>query len=839
MRFYTSVSRLGGKIKARGYDEDGYRIELEETFEPVLFVNSPDESEWKTIYGGNVKPIKFENMYEAGQFVKQYEGTPNFQVSGNTNYVSQWMQRTFPLDIDYDPDLIRIWNIDIEVWSEGGFPEPNRAAHPVTAITFFDSKEKHYYTYAQQKTSGTNVTYQVSRDNHTYVDCADEQELLFKFIDHWAGPKGPDMVTGWNIRFFDIPYLVNRIRNVISDTVVKSMSPWRHVNHRSIFTKGKENDVYDLAGIQIVDYMDVFKKFAVFKYGNQETYALDHIAHIVLGDRKLSYEEHGSLNKLYVNDYQKFIDYNVKDVELVQRMEDQESFLEVAIVLAYKGGINVADTMGTVAIWDSLIYRYLTLKKVAVPNTRGKEKTDFGGGFVKEVVPGMYDNVVSFDLASLYPNIIVQWNISPETLLGRKASNENGRTFNIEDALQMKEYHAIENHTVTGDGSQFSKDKKGFLPAIVTEMYAQRKKLKKQQIEGEKKAVKDKSYALKKEIAGYYNEQMAIKLLMNSLYGATGNQYFRYFDQRIAEGITTSGRLAIRWAEQAMNKEMNKIMDTEDTDYVIAIDTDSLYVDFDPLVKKFNPENCVDFLCNVADDHFQKALAKSYNNLFEYVNGMESRLEMDREVVSDRAIWTGAKNYAMIIRDNEGIRYEEPKYKIMGLSGKKATAAQNVREAIMHIYKLGLTSDEKAVQDYIETKREEFYKLRPEEIASPRGVNGLAKYADRAGIYKKGTQAHIRAALIYNHHLKDKKLTNKYAMCEDGEKMRFVYLNQPNKLKTDVVGFVDVLPEEFGIHNNIDYDTVFEKAFITPVEIYLDAIGWKAVSVPSLEDFFL
>ena len=846
MKFYTSVNRIGGRIKFRGYDDHGYRAIIDEVFEPILFVPSKNEgSQWKTIYGEKVEPIKFENMYDSRDFIKKYEDVEGFRVYGNTNYVSQATQRRFPNKIEFDHDLIRTWNIDIEcqsggydengVWKSGGFPDANGAAWPITAITFFDSKDKHYYTYAQQATAKTNVKYVKSKSNLTYIECRDEAELLYKFIDHWAGHKGPDIVTGWNIRFFDIPYIVNRIKNILGEDVIKSLSPWNKVEHRSVFMSGSDNDTYDIVGIQVVDYMDLFKKFAVFKYGNQESYSLNHIAHVVLGDEKIKYD--GSLFDLYVTDYQKFIEYNIKDVELVQRIEDQESFLLVAMTIAYKAGSNISDTLGTVSVWDSILYRYLFERYITVPPQSGKEKTDFGGGYVKEVTPGMYDNVVSFDLASLYPNIIVQWNMSPETISGKKVTTHNGRVLNIDMALDQVDVNALPNHTVSADGTQFSKDKQGFLPSIVSEYYAERKSLKKKQIEKEKLAVNDNSYALKKEIAGYYNEQMAIKLLMNSLYGAAGNRYFRYFDQRIAEAITASGQLSIRWAERVMNTEMAKAVG-KSKDYVVAMDTDSLYVNFDPLVQKFQPKNTIDFLCNIADEYFKKALQNGYDNLFKYVRGIESRLDMDREVVSQRAVWTAAKNYAMIINDNEGIRYDNPKYKIMGLSGKKATASQAIRDNIMHIYRLALTGTEKDIQSFVEECREVFNSQSPEDLAAPRGVNGIIKYADKNTIYTKGAQAHLRAALVYNHYIRSMKLTDKYSLIHDGEKMKFLYLNKPNKLKSDVIGFIDALPHEFDIHDHVDYDTVFEKSFLKAVDIYMDAIGWSAVEEPTLEGFF-
>jgi len=848
MKFYTSVVRIGGQIKARGYDNDGYRTVIEEKFKPVLFTSAPEEKSmgWRTIYGDSVAPIIFDSMYESSQFIKKYDGTVGFSVLGNTNYPIQWIQRQFPDDIEFDTDQIRIANIDIEVHSTGGFPSPNDAAWPVSAITYYDSVDKKYYVWGQQDSrTKSKVKYQVKRDDVVYVECEDERALLLSFINQWSTHhKTPDIITGWNVEMFDIPYLVNRIKNVLSEDLAKSLSPWNQIQYRDVFHNGQSNDTYKLIGIQTLDYQDLFKKFAVFKYGNQESYSLNHIASTVLGKAKLDYSEHGSLKNLYEEDYQKYIDYNIEDVNLVKQIDDQESYIDIALSMSYRGGVNVSDVMGTVAIWDSIIYRELFKQKVAIPPRVIKDATEFDGAYVKEVEPGMYDNVVSFDLASLYPNIIVQWNISPETIIGRKAMTVGSRQI-ITPRLHVQEEpftHEL-NACIAGDGMQFSTEKQGFLPKIVSEYYDNRKKYKSlmKKLKNDAKANNDNSYETQKKIASASNNEQSIKLLMNSLYGACGNKWFRYFDLRIAEAITKTGQMVILWGEKTVNDFMNKALKNENnTDHVIAIDTDSLYVDFDPLVKAYKKpdEDTIDFLCKMADGPFGKALEEGYDKLFKRTRCMESRMVMDREVVASRAVWTAAKNYAISVWDNEGFRYDEPNFKIMGLAGKKAIASQSVRDAIMEIYRLALYKDEAAVQEYISQVKESFFNFAPQDIAAPRGVNGIMKYTDRNTVWKKGTQAHIRAAIVYNKYLTDLKLTNKYSLLGDGEKMKILYLTMPNKLQSDVVGFIDQIPEEFGINDKIDYDTAFEKTFLSPVKIYLNAIGWELESKPSLDDFW-
>ena len=406
--FYTSVVRFGSNLLFRGYAENGKRIQTKIPFKPTLYVQSDkNQSGWRGIDGTMVEPMKFDSMKEATEFQKRYEDIPNFKIYGMNNFVSQFIAEVFPTPIKFNRDWVDVCTIDIEVASDEGFPEPEKADHPVIAITIKQPNSPYRVWGLYDYDAGEDVIYE---------KCADEATLLMKFVDHWFRNQ-PDIVTGWNTRFFDIPYLVNRITKTIGEDMVKKLSPWGLVREGNPTINGKKQQEYKLEGIEQLDYLEIFKKFTYNTLGQQESYRLDHIAHVVLGEGKLSYEEHGSLHALYKTDFQKFIDYNIKDVELVEKLDEKLDLISLVLTMAYRGGVNYNDTLGTTNIWDTIIYRILNGRKIAVPPKVEKPKTSYPGGYVKDPQVGSHDWVTSFDLNSLYPNIIVQYNMSPETVM--------------------------------------------------------------------------------------------------------------------------------------------------------------------------------------------------------------------------------------------------------------------------------------------------------------------------------------------------------------------------------------------------------------------------------------
>ena len=864
MEFYTNVARYGNSLLYRGY-KNGHRFEDRIKFGPILYQKNVNGTA-TALTGGRLSPLEFDKMAEVKVWEQQYQGIPSKALYGNKNYVVQYLQEKFPEDIQFDRDTINVTNIDIETASDDGFPEPELAEKEVTAICMKNNVDGIYYVWGCNDWDKSKTV--MSHVNVIYVHCKDEIELLNKFIGHWSSPvHSPDVVTGWNSLFFDIPYLVNRIAKLFGVDKARRMSPWGMINERRITKMGREQQSYELTGIAQLDYLELFKKFG-YSYGAQESYKLDHIAHVVLDERKLSYDEYTDLHSLYKNDYQKFIDYNIKDVELIDRLEDKMGLITLALTMAYRGGVNYTDTLGTTAIWDAILYRDLaktnvfppvdsmpppkydyikagateTSLKHPGPNERARgSPASFAGGYVKPPQVGMHDWVVSFDLNSLYPNIIVQWNMSAETVVDEK---QIGMSPDI--ALSENYSNPNQDYSLAANGISFRKDKEGVLPKIIVDYYSERKEVKKlmlasqQEKENTDKNNKSEIIRIERDISRYENQQMAIKILLNSLYGAIGNKWFRYFDLRMAEGITLTGQTVIRWAEKSVNQFMNKVCETEGKDYVIAIDTDSVYVNFGDLVKKYvKPGEEVETVDKICEDQFLPMLEKSYSRLYNMFSCHTPRMVMAREAIADRGIWTAKKRYILNVHNNEGVQYAEPKLKIMGIEAIKSSTPAQCRDALKELFKVIITGEEDQTQKAIAQFREYFSTLPAEQVAFPRGVNDITKWArKRDGIYAKGTPIHVRGALLYNYHIKDKGLQKKHELIQNGDKIKFCYLKVPNPIRENVVSFPTYLAPELHLDKYIDYNKQFEKTFLDPIIPILDAIGWSPEPRISLEDFF-
>ena len=606
--------------------------------------------------------------------------------------------------------------------------------------------------------------------------------------------------------------------------------------------------------METLDYLSTYRKFTSI---NQESYRLDHIAFVELGERKLDYSEQGSLHLLYKNDYQKFIEYNIKDVELVEQLEGKMKLLEMVVSLAYLSKVNYGNTFGQVRMWDTLIYNNLLRKNIVIPpKTHASKSSNFEGAFVKEPQIGSHNWVVNFDLNSLYPHLIMQYNISPETLitdelppeLQKVKDSRPGVDGLLDETLDLQ---ALEKYkvTYTPNNEFYKTDKQGFLPEMMQQIYDNRVKYKNLMIEAKKKLEKEKDRKEKRKLSNliskYHNMQLNLKITLNSAFGAMGNQHFRYFDQRIAEAITTSGQLSIKWIEKEINRYLNSILKPEEEkDYVVAVDTDSVYICMDDLVKQVYGDNIEDktkvinFLDKVCAEQMEKIIDKSYDKLRNYVNAFEQKMVMKRENLADKALWTAKKRYIMNVYDSEGVRYEEPKLKMMGIEAIRSSTPSACKEKMKNIFKIIMNGTEDDVITYIDDFRKEFMTLGAEEIFFPRSVRGLEKYHDSAHLYKKGSPVHVKAALLYNKLLKDKKLTNDYPVIKDGEKIKFAYLKKQNIVGGDAIGIMNQLPPELELEDYIDYDKMFEKSFVEPMRVILDAVGWQTEKVSTLESFF-
>jgi DNA polymerase elongation subunit (family B) len=831
MKFYTHFSKLGNNILVRGY-KDGKRFTDKVDYNPVLYVYaSGKDSDYKTLDGQTVAPVSQGTMRDATEFMKRYEDVDNFKVYGSTNFPYVYINEAYPGKVDYDPQQIKIANIDIEVGSENGFPEPASASEPITAITF--KIAGHFYVFGCGD-------YDNNRDDVTYLKCRDENNLIMRFLDMWE-ETSPDIVTGWNIQFFDIPYLNNRITKLMGDNTAKRLSPFRRIGERTTTIHNKQQVAFDLVGIAILDYIELYKKFT---YSQQESFSLNHIAYLELGEKKLDYSEVESLHQLYRTNFQKFIEYNIHDVELVDRIDAKMQLIDMALALAYDAKVNYTDVFTQVRMWDTLIHNELIEQNIVVPqNVHTAKDEQYAGAYVKDPIVGMHEWVVSFDLNSLYPHLIMQYNVSPETIV-------EGRHTSISiDNLLNNEYQAQGEYCMAANGHYFKRDKQGFLPAMMQRMYDDRSLYKKKMIEAqkayEKETDKERKREITNQISKYKNLQLAKKVQLNSAYGALGNQYFRFFDIRQAEAITLSGQLAIRWIEKKLNGYLNKLLKTEGNDYVIASDTDSVYVNLGPLVHmvygskgETKIETIVDFVNKACTEKFEPFIDKSYQELADYMNAFDQKMQMKREVIANKGIWTAKKRYILNVYDSEGVRFAEPKLKMMGIEAVKSSTPMSCRDKIKESLKIVMNGNEQDFQLFVEAFKQEFKTLSFEDIAFPRGVSELSKYMSSSELYSKGTPMHVRGAIMFNAFLKKYKLTKKYQLIQDGDKTKFCYMKVPNPVQENVFSILTVLPKEFGVEKYIDYDTQFDKAYLEPLKTIVNTIGWRTERASSLENFF-
>ena len=830
LSFYTNVQLIGNQFLVRGV-ENGKRFETRDEFFPTLFVKTKKESRYKTLSSEAVEPINPGTVRDCREFYKKYDEIDGFEIYGNDRYIYQYISEKYPEDeIKFDISKIKLVTLDIEVASEAGFPDVESCSEEILAITIQDYTSKKIVSWGVKPFNNT-------RSDVTYHYCPSEYELLNHFINYWMVDV-PDVVTGWNIQMYDIPYICKRLNRVLGEKLMKRFSNWGLVTEGEVFINGRKHTTFDVGGLTQLDYLDLYKKFT---YKAQESYRLDYIAEVELGQKKLDHSEFDTFKDFYTQGWQKFIEYNIVDVELVDRLEDKMKLIELALTMAYDAKVNYADVFYQVRMWDNIIYNYLKKRDIVIPPRNKSQKNEkYAGAYVKEPKPGKYDWVVNFDLNSLYPHLIMQYNISPETLM-----EERHPTVTVDKILNQDiSFEMYSDYAVCANGAMFRKDVRGFLPELMEKMYQDRVIFKKKMIEAKKQYEKTKSKELVKEIARCNNIQMAKKISLNSAYGAIGNQYFRYYKLENAEAITLSGQVSIRWIESKMNAYLNKILKTDGVDYVIASDTDSIYLNMGPLVetvykgREKTTESVVSFLDKVAGMELEKYIEGSYQELATYVNAYDQKMQMKRENIADRGIWTAKKRYILNVWDSEGVRYEEPKLKMMGIEAVKSSTPAPCRKMIKDALKLMMSGTEDEVIDFIENARKEFKKLPPEQISFPRSASDVQKYKSSATIYSKGTPIHVRGALLFNHYIKEANLTNKYSLIQNGEKIKFIYLKKPNSIHENIISFIQEFPKELNLDKYIDYDLQFEKAFLEPLKIILDAIGWNVEKTVNLESFF-
>lgn len=833
MRWYTNVKQLGNRIYVRGY-ENGKKFSDVVDYQPTFYVQSKVKTEYKTLDGKYVKPVQPGSIKECKQYIENYKDVEGFEIYGNETAIYQYIADNYPEEqIDYDISKMSIWAIDIEVSSENGFPDPKNCDEEILLITIQDYASKQIYTW------GTRPFHK-KLPNHKYHYCVDETALIHSFLNFWQN-NTPEIVTAYNGLYYDFPYIIGRMNRIIGEKETKKLSPYGWISNREVEVRiGEKQTIYDIFGVSIIDFLDLYKKYSFKK---PENFRLDTVAYNELGQTKLDHSQYETFKDFYDSDWNTFVEYNVIDTELVNKLEDKLHLIELAIMLAFDSKTNFDDIFFQVRMWDTIIYNYLRRQNIVIPlkSSAAEKSSKFAGAFVKEPVPGSYDYVVSMDLTSLYPHIMMGMNISPDTLVDERISSVS-----VESILNKSiEFPENLEYSVTPNGSMYRKDKMGFLPELLEKMFQKRKLYKDKMKELKKEYEKTQDKKLKKMISMYSVKEQSIKVCLNSCYGATGNPYFRFYDLRNAEAVTYTGQLAIRWIEKKFNEYFNKILKTQDVDYVVYCDTDSAFLNLKPLVdlvyKNKTPSKLeiIDFLDKIFSTSIQDYVDQSYRELAEYLNAYAHKLHMKREKITDRAVFIAKKRYIANVWDNEGVRYSKPELSMTGIEAIRSSTPSFCRDKIKTAIQLIMSSTEEELISYIEKTKIEFFSLSAEEVSFTKSVNELTKFKSNLTMYTKGTPIHVRGSILYNYYVKTHKLQKKYSMIKNGEKIKFCYLKMPNPIQENVIAFIQTLPSEFKLDKYIDYETQFDKTFLKPLKAILDIIGWETEKKITLDSFFV
>jgi DNA polymerase elongation subunit (family B) len=842
MTVYTYVSQRGNYILSRGYHANGSRFNRKDEFQPTLFIDSNKNkktTEWSDLWGKPLYEIKPGGIRDCKEFIERYKEVDGFKVHGMMDWKAQYISEKFPTELKPDMTKTRIWFLDIETTVGDAFPDPKLADQEILLISVYDNVLDRYVLYTSRKFNRTKMDKIILENGIDPLKVVvslnkGEHHLLKSFVTDWATAQ-PDAYTGWKIETFDTPYIIRRIIRVLGEAFVERLSPWGSVRERFIKKNDEEILTYDIDGVAQLDYYVVMRKFT---YGDRESWKLGEVAQDELGQTKLEFD--CTFKEAYANQWDKFGAYNLIDAHLVFRLECKMKLLELIYTIAYMAKINPNEVFSPIRTWDSIIYNHLRSKKIVVPaQKRNKLEGQIAGGYVKDPQLGKHEWVVTVDLASLYPHIMMNTNISPETLTDQFVHVSTEELLSkSKDLSFLKEY----NVALAGNGCTFDRSKRGFVPEMIDTMYKLRSTTKKQMLKLEQEYEISKDSSLEGQIASLNAKQMAVKILMNSLFGAMASPYFRFFDNRLAEGITLTGQLGIQWAGQDINKFLNKANGTTDVDYIIYTDTDSAMVSLKAVVEKHKPnastEGRIQFMLKFGNDVLQKVINKSYDDMKDYLNSYEQKFIMKVEKICDTGIWVSKKKYALNVHNSEGVQYKEPKIKVTGLEVVRSSTPMIIRENLKSALKQILYGNEKSVRKFVLDYKSGFKTESVEHIAFPRGVNGLKLYSG-SPVYAKGCPIHVRASLLYNHYVKKLGLSDKYELIGEGNKMKFVYLKTPNPIRENIIGFIDKLPPEFGLHQYIDYDTMFEKVYTDPLETIIKTLGWSLEDHASLEDMFI
>lgn len=825
------------------WDDVGNRVCMDVSYNPYLYVETSMKGEAKSIFETPVRKRIFKDTRHRNNFIKECGTDRLFE---NIRPEQQFLIDLYykkNADLDFTQHPLRIQYVDIEVYCPDNFPTPDTAYEPINVITIYDSIDQRFYTWGTKRL-------QKKIANCDYVYCETEQQLLECFLNYIQRSQ-PDIMSGWNSEGFDIPYIINRTARILGEDHCKKLSPVENIFSRlQTGAFGKEQQRWYISGLSCVDYLDVYKKFSV---GLRESYKLDAIAELELGERKIDYGN-TNLSALADDDWQTFVEYNVQDVNLLVQMEDKLRYLELLRMLAYTGLTTIESAMGTLSVITGATVIKAKGKNLVVP-TFIKDNSNAGkyeGAYVGEPQRGFQTDVVSFDANSLYPNTMISLNLSPETKVGKITHKDekhvyvthvSGKKFELTHS-KFIEFIKKENISVSRAKILFSQNKKGIIPEIVDEIYQQRveikKKLKKLKIQLTKSEKGTDEYKATKRLAEQLDiKQFTLKILINTVYGYFGNKHAPIGDPDIARSITLTGQAVIKKSNDILRDYVNEY-GVDGADPVIYNDTDSTYLSINRIMKKIDEPFHVDMKITQAA-YDQAEMVEEYLNenitkwSSQVLNSKDSRFVFKRECMTDVGVFLQKKRYVLRVLDDEGIPTN--KFKYTGVEVVRSTIPAPIKPYIKQIIETMLdTQNRSTTNDVFLEAYDTFKSLPVEDYSFVMGLSDYEKYSTKCNgfVTCKGMPAHVKAAYHYNILLEKLNISNEYETIDTGDKVRFFYVNQPNKYGINAIAYKYYYPDEFKSIFEPDIEKMFEKIIFSIIERFYEAVSWK-LSKPSAQ----
>ncbi len=842
---YRDIQYLPYKkcVLIRTWDEQGNRIDIEEPFKPYFYVESNTHSDGTSIFNTNLRKIEFETQYDRRKYL---DGCGINRLFFNLPTEQQALIRKYG-NVNENPDFskfpLKIYFLDIEVYSPNKFPIPEEANYPINLITIYDTISDMYYTFGLEK------SYTPKLSNSKYYCCSSETELLKTFINFWKQDYC-DLLSGWNSEGFDIPYIINRITVVLGEQWARKLSPTGRIVYRENVRQqyGKTKGRWHINGISCIDYLEAY---IYFSKNEQESYALNYIAKTELGEGKLNINT-TNLAKLADTNWENFVDYNIQDVTLLKKLEDKLRFLKIVRMVSYKGLTKFESALGKIAIITGVVALQALKQNKIIPTFIYEEQGNYAGGFVKDIDPGLKEDVVTFDANSLYPNTLITLNLSPETKIGKIISHTDThieiKLVNGEEPTkltheQFLKFLEIEKLSISQAKILYSQKIKGIMPQVVDKLYDERIQNKNKMIEHQRALVhckkdSDKYKEHKRIIDQLDIMQYTLKILLNAIYGTFANKHSPFYDIDAASSITLTGQAVAKIASRIINDyaiEKFKIQEPI-THYN---DTDSLHFSlksiFDKIQKPFvdkenNITRDVYQITNELNDHLNKQITVWAQKT---LHTKDSRFFFKREAICLVGIYQSKKHYILHIKDKgetDPIPCDEIKY--VGVEVAKSTMSENVKNLIKEIIKnIVYTKSNEKTNEIYRQAFEKFKILPIEDIAFRSNISDYDKYEKMSEgfVIGKKTPMHCKSAIFYNKLLKERNLDTKYENVTSGMKIKYFYC-RPNSYNIKSIAFVDKFPTEL-TDIQPDYDLMFQKIVAPAIERMYESVGWRKVDL--------